>query len=306
MKKFVLLPLLLALVSLSSKGTTHVVQVSNFQFSPANITNVVVGDIIRWEWVSGFHTTTDDNAMHNGSATSLPTGASAWDANISSANTSFEYTVTVAGVYDYLCAPHASNMKASFTASNVLPIKLSSFLVTGSSGKAIVKWNTTSEHNTDYFSVRRSLNGTTYTEIARVPAAGNSSSEKKYSFTDARISSGRYYYYSIATVDKDKREQFSETKLFKGDGAINKLLLSLSPNPINAGGHLMMSFNAEKEGKMQVNVINAQGQVMIRNQMQAYQGVNNGHLHIGNFAPGVYTLSCVLNGVKETHKIVFK
>ena len=307
MKKFVLLPLVITLMTISSKATIHIVQVSNFQFSPANVTDVFVGDTMRWVWVSGSHTTTDDNATYKGSPTSLPAGASSWNSNINSASTTFDYMVTVAGVYNYLCQPHAAGMKASFTASNaVFPIKLSSFAVSGSSGKAILKWNTMSEQNTDYFSVRRSLDGTKYSEIAKILAAGNSTSEKFYSFTDLTVEKGHYYYYGIVTVDKDKKEQFSETKMFKGDGSIYKLVLTLSPNPINAGGHLMMTFNAEKEGKMEVNLINAQGQIIYKNQMQAYQGVNNGHVHLGNLAPGTYALICILNGVKESHKVVLK
>ncbi len=306
MKKALLLLLAITLISLCSNATIHVVSVANFQFSPANVPDVIVGDTMRWVWVSGTHTTTDDNGVHGTSPTSTPAGAPTWNDSINVRKTSFDYTVTVPGVYNYLCNPHAANMKASFTASNALPIKLSSFLVTAGSGKAVVKWITESEQNTDYFSVRRSADGTTYNEIARVRASGTSTVEKTYSYTDGNIEKGRYYYYNLVTVDKDKKEQVSETKLFKGEEAINKLVLTISPNPINNGGHLMMTFNAEKEGKMEVNVINAQGQVVTKNQLQAYRGVNNGHVHLGNISTGTYTLVCILNGVRETHQIVIK
>ena len=42
-----------------SFATTHNVAVSNFQFTPTNL-NVAVGDTIKWNWVSGGHTTTCD------------------------------------------------------------------------------------------------------------------------------------------------------------------------------------------------------------------------------------------------------
>lgn len=305
MKKAVLLPLCMILISLSSNATIHVVQVANFQFSPSVVSDVIVGDTMRWIWVSGSHTTTDDPSSQ--AATSLPDGAPTWNAIINSTSTTFDYKVTVAGQYNYLCVPHKSGMKASFTASTgALPISLSSFAVTGNNGKAVINWKTMSEENSSYFSVRRSLDGTNYTEIARVPAAGNSSTEKRYSYTDQNIKNGGYYYYNLAIVDKDKRQQFSETKMFKGDGVINKLVLTLSPNPVSGAGHLMMTFNATKEGKMGVSVMNAQGQTVIKTQMQAFQGVNNGHVHLGTLPSGTYTLVCILNGVKETHKIVFK
>lgn len=304
MKKFLLLSLLSLRIALSSNATIYIVQVSNFQFSPATVPNVIVGDTMRWVWVSGSHTTTDNPATESGN--SLPAGAAAWNAIINSANTTFDYKVTVAGVYQYWCIPHAPNMAASFTASNTLPVKLSAFGVTAGNGKALLNWKTASEQNTDYFSVRRSTNGTTYTEIGKIAAAGHSNSDKFYSFSDADVSSNQYYYYNLAIVDKDGKKEFSDTKMFKGEGKSDKIILTLSPNPISQPGHLMMSFNAAKEGKMQVQVINSQGRAIIKTQMQAYAGVNNGHVHLGVLPAGTYTLICILDGFKETHQLIYK
>lgn len=303
MKKNVLLFICFALFLTISKANIHLVQVANFQFSPASVTDVIVGDTMRWIWVSGSHTTTDDPATQ---ATSLPAGAPTWNSSINSTSTTFDYKVTVAGIYNYLCVPHKANMKASFTASNALPVKVASFTVGSVNGKAIINWRTAMEQNIDYFSVRRSLNGVNYTEISKIPATGNSNTEKSYSFTDYTIAKSQYYYYNIAIVDKDRRQEFTETKMIKGDGLINHLILSLSPNPISSAGHLMLTFNANKEGKMRVDIINSQGQTVIKTQMQAYQGVNNGHVHMGALAPGNYTLVCLLDGIRETHQIIFK
>ncbi len=95
MKKQVLLSLCITLISLASKATIHVVQVVDFKFSPVNVPNVIVGDTMRWIWVSGNHTTTDNPATQSGNI--LPPGASAWDALINAANTTFDYKVIVAG-----------------------------------------------------------------------------------------------------------------------------------------------------------------------------------------------------------------
>src|ERR1700741_688526 len=92
--KSTLVLICLASFSLKSSATTFTVNVSNFQFSVTNIPNVVVGDIIKWTWVSGTHTTT---------STSVPVGAATWDSDIDNGTTTFQYTVTVAGVYNYMC-----------------------------------------------------------------------------------------------------------------------------------------------------------------------------------------------------------
>ncbi|HKG69233.1 MAG TPA: T9SS type A sorting domain-containing protein [Segetibacter sp.] len=305
MKKILLFSLNLLLISLVSNATIHVVSVANFSFSPATITNVIVGDTVRWEWVSGTHTTTCEPASQ-GAGNSLPSGAATWNSPITAGAPTFDYKVTVAGTYKYWCIPHKPEMAGTFEASGTLPVTLTSFAVNSLNSNVSLNWKTASEQNTDYFSVRRSLDGSEYTEIARIPAAGNSAGEKSYSFTDTKVSSAQqYYYYSLAIVDKDGKRTFSDTRLFKNKLVTLKLITSLSPNPVS-GGHLMMRFNADKEGKMNVKVIDAEGKSIISTLMQAYPGVNSGHLHLGNLSSGSYSIVCMLNGTKETHQVIVK
>jgi plastocyanin len=306
MKQILLLSLTLIVffTTYAQVPKVHVVKVGSGQFTPKNIDDVIVGDTIRWEWESGSHTTTDTGVGPNNI---LPEGAATWDAPMNATNPVFSYKVTVAGAYNYICTPHVEfGMVGSFTASNALPVTLTSFAVNSANSNASLSWKTASEQNTDYFSVRRSSDGTEYTEIARIPAAGNSAGEKTYSFTDTKVSSGQqYYYYSLAIVDKDGKQTFSDTKLFKNKLSTLKLITSLSPNPVS-GGHLMMRFNADKEGQMNVKVIDAQGKSIISTMMQAYPGVNSGHIHLGNLSSGTYSIVSMLNGIKETHQVVVK
>jgi hypothetical protein len=84
-----------------------VINQTGTSFSPSSLT-VNVGDIVRWVWSDGSHTTTSK---------SIPVGAQIWDSPLTSSSTSFEYTVTVAGSYSYVCTPHESmGMVGSFTA----------------------------------------------------------------------------------------------------------------------------------------------------------------------------------------------
>lgn len=101
--------------SISSFAVKHTVLVGSFYFNPSTIPDVQVGDTIRWQWVEGNHTTT---------STSIPAGAATWDAPMNSGNQVFEYKVTVAGVYNYKCTPHASIQTGSFTAVGAPPPSL--------------------------------------------------------------------------------------------------------------------------------------------------------------------------------------
>ena len=98
----------LLLIAFSSYSAVVVIDQSGYRFSPSDV-SVNVGDVIRWVWSSDSHTTT---------SITVPAGAATWDSPLTSSNTTFEYTVTVAGSYSYKCIPHESmGMVGSFTAS---------------------------------------------------------------------------------------------------------------------------------------------------------------------------------------------
>jgi plastocyanin len=282
-------------LGIKTSATIFTVNVANFSFSPATLPNVIIGDTIRWVWVSGFHTTT---------STSVPAGAAEWDSPITETDTSFEYKVLVAGDYNYWCTPHQPEMAGSFTVSGSLPVKLSEFKIVNDNNKAVLKWITAFEENVDYFSIQKSKTGSDFTEIARVPATGHSSATKSYSYTDPISSSDKYHYYTIASVDKEGNKEFSSVELFKNNISTFKLIISISPNPIPRSGHLMLKFNADKKSKMDVKVINMDGRLIKNLQMQATEGVNNGHIMLDNIAAGSYLLNFELNGVKEVHRIL--
>jgi plastocyanin len=296
--KILAMLLCVAFFGLTSSATTHTVNVQNNQFSPANISNVVVGDVVQFVWVQGFHTTT---------STSVPASADSWDENINSGSTEFSYTVTAAGIYNYQCNFHAPGMVGSFTASAVAPVSLSAFKVANENNNAILKWTTASEDNVDYFSVQKSKTGSDFTEIARVPATGNSNEVKSYSYTDLNLSPGdRFYYYMLAVVDKNGDKHFSSTQLLRNKVGTPKLIVSISPNPIERTGHLMLKFNAEKPGRMEVNVTNMQGKSILKTTMQANEGVNNGHLMLDGAAAGTYSIIFKLDNLTEVHKILVR
>lgn len=295
MKKYLLI-FSFAIITIATKAAVHIIQVSNFQFSPSTV-NAAVGDTIHWVWVSGFHTTT---------STSVPAGAATWNANLQGAGQTFDYVPTVAGTYNYWCAIHTTAMEGVLNVTGSLPVTLSSFILgNGKNNAVLLNWQTSTETNTAYFSVRRSYDGNHFSEIGKVTAAGNSSTEKNYSYSDENFSkSYKYIYYMLAIIDKDGSTQFSPIKLFINNTATSKLITQISPNPVKNGEHLMLQFNADKAGDMLVQVYDTKGKLVQQEDMQAYEGLNNGHLHLANIAAGTYNIIFTLNNIKETYKIV--
>jgi plastocyanin len=112
MKK-ILLSLFLTFTILSAKATIHVIQVWDgyFQFVPTELT-IQLGDTIQWLPL-------DQPLMtHTITSADIPAGAEAFDEVWQApADTFFQYVPAFAGVYNYVCTPHAVsfNMIGSFT-----------------------------------------------------------------------------------------------------------------------------------------------------------------------------------------------
>lgn len=302
--KFTLLLLGTFIISLVHSATI-VVTVTNNQFTPANITNVRVGDIVRFNFQVGFH-----NATSNDVANALPAGASPINSGNPASNVrTYDYTATVPGVYKYICDVHAdaasfTGMVGQFTVQSALPATLKQFNVAFNNKKPEISWTTLTELNVSHFSVRTSVDGVNFAEIAKVAAAGNSVTERSYAYSDASVLSARYVYYMLAIVDKDGQEKFSDMKVYRNNLATQVLIARMNPNPVPRNGQLMLQFNAEKQGQMLTRVYDAAGKFVMQAKMSAFPGLNNGHLHAGELPSGTYTAEFLLDGVKETRKLI--
>jgi len=300
MKKTLLLSVLILSSITTTFSRTITVQVANFQFTPRRV-NAVVGDVIRWVWVNGSHTTTSDQ---------IPAGAQSWSRAINTNRRTFQYTLTRTGRYNYHCIPHQSmgmtgliRVSASAVAALTdLDIELSQ------DQKAVINWKTTNEKDIDYYSVQRSTDGVNFSEITKVNPSGNEDAIRVYHSIDNTLSDNKYVYYQLEIVDKKGNTQLSDIKMFTQPTKSVKLITSLSPNPINKSGHLMMDFNADEEGMMVVRLYNQNGSLIRQQEMMAVRGLNSGHFHLGdlNLAPGSYYLVCSLGNLQEKHIIIIK
>src|SRR5207244_1367203 len=60
--------------------------------------------------------------------------------------------------------------------------------------RAWLTWSTASEINSDYFTVQRSDDGIRFNDIAKVKAAGNSTTDTKYEYIDTARRGGAAFY----------------------------------------------------------------------------------------------------------------
>jgi plastocyanin len=203
MKKY-FLTLLIFLAFWISKGNSTMFIVNVGQggnnFAPNNITNVHIGDTIKWMWVSGIHTTT---------STTIPSGAATWDAPITSSNTTFIYKVTKAGIYNYVCTPHASFMTGSFsvvatgveiTGTNVNGYQLAQNFPNPFNPVTTIKFSI--PENKSVSLKIYDINGK---EIKTIVNGNMTAGEYKYELNASELASGIYFY-------KLESDNFVETR----------------------------------------------------------------------------------------------
>src|ERR1043166_3416641 len=90
-----------------------------------------------------------------------------------------------------------------FNFGNVtLPVKFIGFSLTLQNNNVLVEWTTAEEMNSSYYEIQRSENGTNWTTIANMTAAGSTTSIRFYSYTDKNATAG-IIYYRICQVDID-------------------------------------------------------------------------------------------------------
>ncbi len=89
-----------------------------------------------------------------------------------------------------------------------LPITLQSFNSQFTGSQVNLQWVTTQESNSSHFWVLESCNGLDYVRIAKIAAAGSSSSPITYNFTDYTFCKPRSYY-RLEMVDLDCKRTFS-------------------------------------------------------------------------------------------------
>ena len=168
-----------------------------------------------------------------------------------------------------------------------LPVELVNLNATCTGNNVELTWSTASETNSDYFSVVRSSNGTEFEIVGIVPAAGNSSSMKDYSFTD-NFSPRSTVYYKLVQTDVDgKSYSYGPIALnCRSNGGQD--FADIYPNPFAEDFSLLL--NLSESGNISVSITNTLGQTIKSFSIMLKKGTHQFPLSLADFAPGFYNL----------------
>jgi len=220
-----ILTVLLIFIVSDSYSTTWNINVSNFVFTPSSV-SVSVGDTVKWNWISGNHTTTCDGSAF----TSRPPGAASWNSTINSGIPSFKYVVTVAGTYNYKCTFHAPGMVGIISATSpAINLNLTSILEGFWNGSVMVS---------DTVKVYFRNSTTPFAKIDSASVKLNTSGNGLLAFTHA--SSGSYY---IVVTHRNALETWSKVPVAFTTGATTNYDFTTAANK-SYGDNLIL-----KDGK---------------------------------------------------------
>jgi hypothetical protein len=127
---------------------------------------------------------------------------------------------------------------SNWVSVSALPVNLVNFTGTNKDGTNLLQWSTASEQNSSRFEVQRSENGSDFTTVGTVAAAGNSDKLINYQYEDKPLSNASQYYYRLKMVDKDGATKYSSVVLIRNSAATLSLVY---PNP--ASDRITISIN---------------------------------------------------------------
>lgn len=161
----------------------------------------------------------------------------------------------------------------------VLPVTFSAFTAQAQGNAALLNWTTATEENSSYFNVQASRDGTSWSTVGEVKAAGNSATPQDYSFVDNAVASGNNYY-RVVEVSLDNSEIYSIVRqLTFGSSTV----LSYYPNPVKNSVTITTSATSPQS----VTVISADGRLLQQNN----QFVSGGSIDLSSYTAGIYFLA---------------
>lgn len=160
----------------------------------------------------------------------------------------------------------------------------------------LLQWKTASETNTRAFFVERSNNGSDYTGIGEVPAAGYSQSPRSYSFSDPEPTTGKTLY-RVRMEDMDGHIAYSEVCSSNANQPSTAAPLKVYPNPTR-GGLYMVALEPERNFVWEVYTP-AGKQVASGLSKDGLAEANMHHL-----SEGVYIMRVTGSGLAENHRII--
>ncbi|MCZ2299477.1 MAG: M12 family metallo-peptidase [Chitinophagales bacterium] len=198
------------------------------------------------------------------------------------------FTAAIANQPGTYCADLSRN-SVLVVVKAALPVTFTELTAKKKNNNVLLEWGTLTEINNNHFVVERSENGKDFTtKIGQVAASGNSSVSKQYSLLDVAPVNGMNYY-RVKQVDNDGKYSYSNTVAINFEKAGS--IVIVYPNP--AKHVLNMEYNAVSNGRIQVQIIDAKGAIILQENYATTIGKNVQSININSLTKGVYVVKSI-------------
>lgn len=164
-----------------------------------------------------------------------------------------------------------------------LPLQLARFTASKKGNNSLLEWTTVNEQNTHAFTVEHSTDGKVFSAVSEVAAAGNSVTDRSYTYLHQQPGNGTHHY-RLKMEDKDGRFRYSEIRVLNF-GGYNEVLLY--PNPVTSQATM-----TGLAGDEQIRIIGADGRIEI---MQTVSG-NTELIDMSSLPQGLHLVQVLRQG----------
>ena len=170
-----------------------------------------------------------------------------------------------------------------------------------SNNSVALDWSSADETNIAYYSVEKSINGKDW-ELVHFEASKHSSGIARYETSDATPFDGTSYY-RLRVTETNGKMFLSDTK--KIEINTNKFSLMVAPNPATTRSYVYINSGSAVASTATLEVINAQGLIVHKEQVRVNPGTNSISLPINTkFTNGRYIVRLTTNDKTYTQSLI--
>lgn len=188
-----------------------------------------------------------------------------------------------------------------------LPIELMNFNVKYNDEFVDLTWATLSELNNDYFTIERSDNGISFSEIATLNGAGNSNVLINYRYIDSYNIQKICYYRLVQTDFNGTSVKFKATAVHAEDESIFNQI-EIYPNPVSNNETLVIKAQGLLENELiSVSIFDYKAKIVDSYQLMTdYNGSLRKIISTEKFRTGIFFVTIISRNATSTKKIIVK
>lgn len=192
----------------------------------------------------------------------------------------------------------------SVVSQAVLPIELAAFEASPRNQEVLVRWQTASEQNVDYFEIQRSSDGTLYDSLGFVKAKGNSQESLQYEFWDRKLPSrDKSLFYRLKIKDLDGTVRLSHA-LEVVVTLPTKLSIETYPNPTEGRFYVHLMGELNERHTVEVWIRNILGREVYRQQLNPAEVGEALAFDLSHQPTGAYLLTLTNGNQTLTSKVI--